>query len=125
MAKQTTYTGMLGDWQSLLELLAANSAEIPQVEPFRTKLGALLTQALGITQRQASLKADKQEMSKQLRKLTTDGQRLASAVRFLIKEHYGTRDEKLTAYGLQPFRGRKAKETPPPTENPPAPPTAS
>jgi hypothetical protein len=125
MAKQTTYTGMLGDWQSLLELLAANSAEIPQVEPFRTKLGALLTQALGITQRQAALKADKQEMSKQLRKLTTDGQRLASAVRFLIKEHYGTRDEKLTAYGLQPFRGRKVKETPPPTGNPPAHPTAS
>ena len=57
MAKQTTYTGMLGDWQGLLELLAANSAEIPQVEPYRTKLGALLAQALEVTQRQAGLKA--------------------------------------------------------------------
>jgi 2C-methyl-D-erythritol 2,4-cyclodiphosphate synthase len=121
MAKQTTYTGMLGDWQGLLELLAANSAEIPQVEPFRTKLGALLAQALEVTQRQAGLKAQKQEMSKQLRKITTDGQRLASAVRFLIKEHYGTRDEKLTAYGMQPFRGRPRKAgdpAPTPTKPP-------
>jgi hypothetical protein len=123
MAKQTTYTGMVGDWQQLHELLTANSAEIPQVEPFRAKLGTILTQALDITQRQAGLKAEKQEMSKQLRKLAVDGQRLANAVRVLIKEHYGIRDEKLAAYGLQPFRGRKPKEDPTPQE-PATPPTA-
>ena len=124
MAKQTTYSGMVGDWQKLHEMLEANSAEIPQVEPFRTKLGTMLTQALDITKRQAGLKAEKQEMSKQLRKITTDGQRLASAVRFLIKEHYGTRDEKLTAYGMQPFRGRPRK-TGDPAPLPTKPPTTA
>lgn len=126
MAKQTTYTGIVGDWQKLHELLTANSAEIPQVEPFRAKLGTMLTQALDITKRQATLKAEKQEMSKQLRKLAADGQRLANALRTLLKEHYGIRDEKLAAYGLQPFRGRKPKESPeepetptPTTEHPP------
>jgi 2C-methyl-D-erythritol 2,4-cyclodiphosphate synthase len=124
MAKQTTYTGMVGDWQTLHELLTANSAEIPQVEPFRTKLGAMLAQAMDITRRQAGLKAEKQEMSKQLRKLAGDGQRLASAVRILLKEHYGIRDEKLSAYGLQPFRGRPRKAVPAPQETEPAtPPT--
>ncbi|MEO6194734.1 MAG: hypothetical protein ABIS20_17110 [Thermoanaerobaculia bacterium] len=125
MAKQTTYTGMVGDWQTLHELLTANSTEIPQVEPFRAKLGTMLTQALAITQRQANLKAEKQETSKQLRKLAGDGQRLASAVRVLLKEHYGIRDEKLTAYGLQPFRGRTLKAAPVPQEpETPTPPTA-
>ena len=125
MAKQTTYTGMVGDWQQLHELLAANSAEIPQVEPFRTKLGAMVTQALDITKRQAGLKAEKQEMSKQLRKLAEDAQRLASAVRVLLKEHYGIRDEKLAAYGLQPFRGRPRKAVPAPQETEPATPPAA
>ena len=122
MAKQTTYTGMIGDWQRLLETLTANSAEFPQIEPFRVKLGAMLAQALDVAQRQANLKAEKQGLSKQLQQLTTDGQRLATAVRVLLKEHYGVRDEKLAAFGLQPFRGRTRKpaSTPEPTPEPPA-----
>ena len=120
MAKQTTYTGMIGDWQRLLETLAANSTEFPQIEPYRVKLAAMLTQALDVTQRQAALKADKQALSKQIRQLTTDGQRLASALRVLLKEHYGIRDEKLAAFGLQPFRGRTRKPAaaPEPTPEP-------
>jgi hypothetical protein len=120
MAKQRTYTGMIGDWQQLLEMLAANSAEFPQIEPYRVKLGTLLTQALDVGKRQAGLKAEKQELSKQLRQLTADGQRVASAVRVLLKEHFGIRDEKLTAFGLQPFRGRTRKPATEPTPETPA-----
>jgi len=122
MAKQTTYTGMIGDWQRLLETLTANSAEFPQIEPFRVKLGTMIAQALDVAQRQAGLKAEKQGLSKQLQQLTGDGQRLATAVRVLLKEHYGVRDEKLAAFGLQPFRGRTRKPavTPEPTPEPPA-----
>jgi len=120
MAKQTTYTGMIGDWQRLLETLAANSTEFPQIEPYRVKLGTMVTQALDVTKRQAALKAEKQELSKQIRQLAVDGQRLASAVRVLLKEHYGIRDEKLAAFGLQPFRGRPRKPAQEPTPEPPA-----
>jgi hypothetical protein len=119
MAKQTTYTGMMGDWQQLLQMLADNTSEFPQIEPYRVKLGTMLTQALDVTKRQAGLKAEKQELSKQLRQLTQDGQRLASAVRVLLKEHYGVRDEKLAAFGLQPFRGRSRKPAPEPTPETP------
>ena len=45
--------------------------------------------------------------------LANDAQRLASGVRVMLKEHYGIRDEKLTAFGLQPFRGRNKKTTTP------------
>ncbi|HET9212540.1 MAG TPA: hypothetical protein VFR03_19205 [Thermoanaerobaculia bacterium] len=122
MAKQTTYTGMIGDWQTLLQKVEGNIAEIPQLEPFRAKLTDLLGKALDVTKRQAGLKADKQEASKQMRQLAGDANRLANAVRVLLKEHYGIRDEKLSAFGLQPFRGRPRKtqepETPPPTASP-------
>jgi hypothetical protein len=109
---------MVGDWQKLLVTLEANIAEIPQLEPFRVKLGGMLTQALEVTKQQADLKASKQAASKQMRQLATDAQRLASAVRALLREHYGIRDEKLAAFGLQPFRGRKKTAIPAGPETP-------
>jgi hypothetical protein len=109
MAKQTTYRGMWGDWQGLLIKLEANKEELPQLEPFRVKLGGILTQALGINQHQEAMKASKQEASKQLRKLAAEGSRLATLARAAIKEHYGIREEKIAEFGLQPFRGLKTK----------------
>lgn len=125
MSRETTYVGMVGDWQKLLVTLEANIAELPQLEPFRAKLAGMLTQALDVTKQQADLKASKQAASKQMRQIATDAQRLATAVRALLKEHYGIRDEKLAAFGLQPFRGRKkaeapATQPPPPVAHPPA-----
>lgn len=107
MARETTYSGMMGSWQRLLETLEAHGADLPQLQPFRTKLEALLGQALEISRRQADLKAEKQAASKQMREVSSQAQRLETAMRGLIKEHYGIREEKLAAFGLQPFRGRK------------------
>ncbi len=109
MARETTYRGMWGDWHGLLTKLEANKEELPQLEPFRIKLGGILTQALGINQQQEAMKASKQEASKQLRKLASEGSRLATLARVAIKEHYGIREEKIAEFGLQPFRGRKVK----------------
>ena len=50
-----------------------------------------------------------------------EGQRVANAVRSLLKEPYGLRAEKLAEFGLQPFRGRSRKVKPdvPATPEPP------
>lgn len=109
MARETTYRGMWGDWQGLLAKVVANIGELPQLEPFRVKLAAILVQALGINQQQDAMRASKQEASKQLRKLATEGNRLAAVMRAAIKEHYGIREEKIAEFGLQPFRGLKTK----------------
>jgi hypothetical protein len=125
MARETKYTGIVGDLQRLLGALEANREELPQMEPFRLKLAGILAQALEILQQQAALKASKQESSKALRRLLGDGQRLATLARVAVKEHYGVREEKVVEFGLQPFRGRKAKavtEKPTPTPSPPPPP---
>lgn len=111
--KETTYAGMLGDWQRLLAYLAAHSAELPHLDVSRGKLDGLLNQVEAVTKRQALLNAGKQEASRQLKTLMTDGQRLATLLRSSLKEHYGVRSEKLLEFGLQPFRGRKTKPTEP------------
>jgi hypothetical protein len=130
MAKETTYAGMMGDWQRLHELVEANKAEIPQLEPFLAKLETLLEQALEVTKRQGAMRAAKQEASKDMRKLASQGNRLATVVRQILKEHYGITEEKLAEFGLQPFRGRTRKAAPGQPQSPgtptpvsPSPPT--
>jgi hypothetical protein len=42
------------------------------------------------------------------------GRKVATVLRFIIKERYGNRSEKLAELNLQPFRGRpKAPDLPP------------
>ncbi|HEX6904362.1 MAG TPA: hypothetical protein VF789_31935 [Thermoanaerobaculia bacterium] len=124
MAKETTYAGMLGDLQRLSTALSANSGELTHLEGARTKLERLLVQAQEVAKQQAVFTAGKQESSRQLKTLLTEGVRLANALRVMLKEHYGIRSEKLAEYGMQPFRGksRKAKpeepELPPPSQQP-------
>ena len=122
MARETKYTGILGDLQRLSVSMEANREDLPQMEPFRLKLVAILTRILEVLQQQAALTVGKQEMSKELRRLLTEGQRVANVVRTAVKDHYGVREEKVAEFGVQPFRGRKVKrapEVPPPPPPPP------
>ena len=112
MARETKYKGMWGDWQSLMGKVEANKDQLPQLEPFRLKLGVVLNEAHRINQQQEATKATKQEATKRLRKLSLEGNRLAALLRQGIKEHYGVREEEIAKFGLQPFRGRKAKPAP-------------
>jgi hypothetical protein len=127
MARETTNAGILGSLQRLSATLEANKEQLPQLEPFRGKLGGIVTKALDVSKDQAALKASRQEASKQLRQLLVDGQRVADVVRTIVRDHFGPREEKIAEFGLQPFRGRKARTvtgnpTPPATTpTPPAP----
>lgn len=123
MAKETTYKGMLGDWEQLITMLTDNTAELPHLEVSRRRLEEFLKQGLEIAAKQAMLRAEKQDASQQMKTVIAEGQRLTKVLRLSVKQHYGIRSEKLTAYGIQPFRGRKkAKpEEPAETPAPPAP----
>jgi hypothetical protein len=122
-ARERTYRSAWGTWQDLLAKLEPNIGALPQLQPFQVKLMAILAQVLGISHQQDAMRASKQEASKQLRKLVTEGNRLAAVIRAAIKEHYGPTEERIAEFGLQPFRGRKVSadsETPIP-ETPEAP----
>src|SRR5262245_21202337 len=106
--------------------MEANKEQLPQLEPYRQRIGGIVTRALDLSKDQAALKASRQEASKQLRQLLAEGQRIADVVRTLVRDHFGPREEKIAEFGLQPFRGRKAKAaTQKPTPNTPSTPPAA
>ena len=122
----STNEAVIGNLQQLLTKLEANKADLPQLEISIAKLGTVMAQVMDISNQQGAMTASKQAASKQLQTLLVEGQRLANAMRGMLKENYGIRSEKLAEFGLQPFRGRvrtvktptPTPETPPGTPNP-------
>ncbi len=109
MNRETTYKGILGDWEQLHQMLVENKADLPHLEGSRLKLEELLKQGLEIAAKQAMLRAEKQDASQRMKAVVADGQLLVTVLRKAVRQHFGVRSEKLIAYGIQPFRGRKAK----------------
>ena len=127
MGNETTYSGVIGELTRIDAALEANAADLPHLEGPRVRLGSILGSAREVAQQQAALKASKQESSKRLKELLTEGQRVATGIVRFLQQHYGNRSEKLAEFGLQPFRGRKPRtpKTPPPTESTTSTPTAA
>jgi len=118
MSQETTYAGIVGDWQRLLAPVKANGEELAHLEVPRAKLEALMGRAVELNQEQAARAAAKQEASQQLRAIIPEGNRLAALLRLGIKEHYGPRAEKLAEFELKPFRGRAPRKPKPSPEGP-------
>jgi type II secretory pathway component PulM len=111
--RETSRSGQLGELQRLLAALQVNQTEFPHLETQRAQLDALVGQAGDIFQSQAALAASKQEASQKLASLLTDSLRLATVLRFELKQFYGPTSEKLVEFSIQPFRGRKRRNPPP------------
>jgi len=86
--------------------VAANKAELPQLEIPLSKLDSVLSQVKDLKAQQASLTAAKQEVSKRLASLLNEGLKLLTFMDAGIRDHYGNRAEKLVEFGLQPFRSQ-------------------
>jgi hypothetical protein len=105
--------------------LAANTADVPHLTPYQEKLDSLLDQMRELTAEQDALTASKQGITKEIQAVHASGTRLLHLLRKALQEHYGSRNEKLAQYGVQPFRGRPRRvEEPvtPPVPTPPSPP---
>ena len=109
MARETRKTAILGDLQNLSATMELNKELLPDLEPFRLKFTGIVTQIVDAGKQQAAMRASKQEFSKQVRQLLTEGQQMADVIRTAVRAHFGPKSEKLAEFGLQPFRGRKAK----------------
>jgi len=110
MSQETTYAGLRGEWQGLNAPLAEHPPGLEHLEPFRLKMVTALDRSVEITKEQTSLAARKQELSKELRKVMTEGQRVAALLKRALQEHLGPTSEQLAAFQIQPFRGRKLKK---------------
>lgn len=125
MGNETTYSGVLGELGRLGSALAANAGELAHLEGPRGRLLTIYGEAQQVAQQQAALKATKQEASKRLKTLLVEGKRVANGLSRFLREHYGTRSEKLTEFGLKPYRGRAPKPAPDLPETPSSPAEAS
>ena len=103
MARQTsTQAETRDDWQRLIPPLVANAADLPHLEAPTAQLGSIVTQTGDLLEQQAALAASKQEVSRRLQALVSDGRRLAAFLRSGVKQRYGARSEKLAAFNLTP-----------------------
>jgi len=111
----------MGSLQRFNLSLAANKAELQDMEPTRIKFDGMVNQTQELANRQAALQAEKQEISKQLKSHIIESERLGNVMRKAVQAHYGIRAEKLAEFGLQPFRGRpRVKATVAKAGTPPA-----
>jgi len=104
----TTQAETRDDWRRLIPPLVANAADFPHLEAPRLRLEAIDIETGELLLQQSALAASRQEISRRLQVLVADGRQLAAFLRAGVKQQYGTRSEKLSAFNLQPFRGRKA-----------------
>jgi hypothetical protein len=125
VAKEVTYSGKMGSLQRFSLSLAANKADLQDLEPSRAKFEGMVNVTHDIATRQAALQAEKQDLSKQLKTQIIESERQATVLRKAVQAHYGICAEKLAEFGLQPFRGRPrtAKATPVTPETPQTTPT--
>ena len=114
MSKETTYAGMLGEWERWITALLANESQLAHLELPRTELLSLATRGKQLIQTQSELTAAKQDASRELREVMTEGQRLTTVLRVSVRQFYGIDSEKLAEFGIQPFRGRRRKPAPEP-----------
>jgi hypothetical protein len=113
----------LGEWQRLNVSVKANGADLAHLEASRARLEVLQVQVVDLAKEQGAFRASKQDRSQQLQAAMDEGTRLATFLRAAVKQHYGPTSEKLAEFGLQPFRGRKAKPAPEPAPEPAPPPS--
>jgi hypothetical protein len=94
---------------------------VPQAELTRVSLDKVIVEVDKILVEQSSFQASKQMSSQRLKTLVSQGDKLTTVLKTIVKQHYGSGNDKLVEFGIQPFRARP-KATVEPTPAPvPAP----
>ena len=108
MARVRRYMNLINGWEQVV----AASEGLPHLEASRAKLQELVAQARSQSAQQATFTAMKQQYTKDLKQTMRSGQLLVDVLRTGAREHYGTDNEKLVEFGMQPFRGRTRTQPP-------------
>lgn len=101
-----TYAVILHKLELRVKSLAANIEEFPHLKEPLARLGEMLEVLKSLIAEQARLTAQRQEVSKQVAEMSSQAQKLMTFLDAGVKQHYGHRSERLTEYGLQPFRSK-------------------
>jgi hypothetical protein len=108
-----------GTWGTLTTTVTPEVTQgLPHLEYVRAKLVATEAEANQLVMERDYHQAQKQEATRKLQIALEDGRRTAHALRVGLRQHFGPTSEKLAAFGMQPFRGRKrSKKTASPDDD--------
>jgi hypothetical protein len=116
-----SYADVMKEWEILLTAVDVNRTALASLEEFRAGLEEELAGFKESVAKQAMMKAEVQQSTRDLEGFLARGTEMAVRLRGGIRSKYGQRAEKLTEFGMKPLRTRKKPPEPPP-EGPPDPP---
>jgi hypothetical protein len=109
----------LKQWEEATTAIAANAADLPQAEVTRVALEKLTDELRKLGVDQKLHQSTKQMITQRIAVVHREGSKLATILRFMVKQHYGSQNDKLVELGVKPLRTRARKVTSKP-EPPPA-----
>jgi hypothetical protein len=115
-----TQADIVKEGETLHAAMEANAADLGHLAGSRDKLKGLLEQVRELLVQQQDAIAVKLDLSRQLQGALRATATLIAMLRKAAQEHYGNRNDKLAAFGIPPFRGRRRVEPAPPVVPPPA-----
>jgi len=112
MAKSDQNAKDLKEWGQMSTSIAANAPDLPQTEIPRAALEKLTEELRKLVNDQKLHQSTKQQISQRMKVIHSEGAKLATVLRFLVKQHYGNRSDKLVELGVNPLRSRARKAAP-------------
>ena len=98
----------LGTWGTLTTTVTPEvTMDLPHLEVLRVRLVETEAEADKLVRERDYHRARKQEATRKLQAALEDGRRTAHALQTGLRLHFGPTSEKLAAFGMKPFRGRK------------------
>jgi hypothetical protein len=123
MSKKNRYGDHLKEWETMDTALGNNAAELPQLADARAELEVLLDELRDLLTQQAVYRASKQQKSKRLLVVMSQGKKVNSMIRAVLRQFYGHTNQKLWEFGIQPLGTRPRKPGPEPQPEPTEPPS--
>src|SRR3954468_19480562 len=106
-------------WRTTSTAAAANAADLPQAAIPLAALGAIIAEIDQILVDQDPFQAHKQLTSQRLKTLLSQGNKLTTLLKVIVRQHYGIGSDKLVGFGIKPLRTRNKRVDP--ATNPPPP----
>ncbi|HEV7784367.1 MAG TPA: hypothetical protein VGQ28_03455 [Thermoanaerobaculia bacterium] len=98
----------LGIWMGLTGGVTPELTEgMPHIQDPYSKLVAFQEEMGRLTQEQAFYDARKQEVTRRMNEILSEGRIVATVLQAVLKQHFGPRSEELVEFGIKPFRGLK------------------
>jgi hypothetical protein len=107
-----TQSDTIVDAEELLAAVAANVAQLPNLEDHRAPLELVLGRIKGLRVVHKTLIADKQKVTQELKASYREARDLTIQLRGVVRAKIGVRSEKLVEFKVPPLRPRPRRSKP-------------